>query len=125
MIDHLSPHLLLLLLLIPFALILGGLALNAHLACSHHYNVLTAALQRSTCLSLCKKTWGSRGLISKLLIISGIAGAMSFPRHAVRRGLLNAKDLSEFPAYLKFRMSIASWLLRVGFIWMMANAFIF
>jgi len=46
---------------------------------------------------------------SKLLLIGGISGLMTFPGFQVKRGQLSTEDLARFPTDLKRKLAILQW----------------
>ncbi|GLK89379.1 hypothetical protein [Pseudomonas turukhanskensis] len=44
-----------------------------------------------------------------LLLVGGISGFLTFPEFYIKRGTINAKDIEEFPAKLKRKLTILQW----------------
>lgn len=106
----------------PFIFGLAGLSMTVHLACSRHYHALTYALRRSKCLTSAIQTWGTKGIKSRIYVVSTLNGVALCPRYFVKRGLVHADDAIQFPRYLKRRMQVASWLLLSGMTWLILGA---
>jgi len=124
MIDHLDIKLKLFLVASPFCLCLTALAMDLHIACSRQYEVMTAALHRSPCLSYSVRLWGEKSVRSRMLVTFMIASAITLPNSSIRKGSLDARDFEHFPKPLKAQITIASWLNTTGFSWLIINYFI-
>lgn len=106
-------------MMIPFLLCMTGIAIDTHIACSRHFNVMLDSFQKSRWLHQQTQLWGTTSLKSRALIVSSMSTALIYPQLGIRRGVINADEIRRFPAYLKRRMVIASWLTIVGFTWVM------
>jgi hypothetical protein len=104
----------LVLMFVPVVALLGGLAINWHIAMSRHYQVMCDSFSRSTALKEEQRTSGEFGLKSRFLIIAGMTTPLIWPSLFIRRGTLHPDDHDEFPGYLKFRMQLAMGLMVSG-----------
>ncbi|QVM89518.1 hypothetical protein JYG34_15945 [Pseudomonas entomophila] len=104
-------------LLVPFLTGLAGLAINAHIAASRHFDVMCAALKRSPCLHEELKRGGGYTLKFRSLTVSSMAGALCWPALSIRKGSLDPEDYKNFPVYLKTRMKVASYCMLIALAW--------
>ncbi|MGH8382482.1 hypothetical protein [Pseudomonas sp.] len=84
-------------LLCPFVIGLSGVAINYYVACSRHFQIMFAALPNSAWPQEQLYKGGVILLISRLNMIAGISGFMLFPQYSVRKGLVDADDVHNFP----------------------------
>jgi hypothetical protein len=105
-------------LLIPFFIMLLGMAIHVHIAISRHFDVMCAALQRSKCLLEELKRGGGFTLKFRTLTVSAITGVLMWPVLSMRQGDLDPQDYREFPIYLKRRMRAAMCCMAIGMGWM-------
>lgn len=124
MIEHSDLKLRLFLLATPACLILIGLAVDVHIACSRQYKEMTSALQRSACLPFATGMWGEKKIGSRVLVISVIAGAIGSPASSIRRGIMDEQDYLNFPQRLKRKILTSSSLNIIGIMWIAVNFFI-
>ena len=104
-------------LLIPFFIMLLGMAIHLHIAVSRHFDVMCAALRRSKCLLDELKRGGGYTLKFRALTVSVITGVLLWPVLSVRQGDLDPKDYREFPVYLKRSMKAAMFFMAFGMGW--------
>lgn len=102
------------LLIVPFVLLIIGIAINAYIAGSRHFNVMCHAFGRSSGLDDEIAVWGTRNLKSRMLIVSIMSLGVIWPSFGHRCGWLSIKDSDEFPIYLKWRMKLSSYCLLAG-----------
>ncbi|MEB5931569.1 hypothetical protein MXL15_05055 [Pseudomonas mosselii] len=95
-------------LLIPFFIMLLGMAIHVHIAISQHFDVMCAALRRSKCLLGELKRGGGFTLKFRALTVSVITGVLLWPVLSMRQGDLDPQDYREFPVYLRRRMRVAA-----------------
>jgi hypothetical protein len=112
----------LIILATPFTLGLSGFLMTVQLARSGQFYILIHSLRNSHCLVTAIQTWGMSSLKSKISVVSMMSGVVLHPSYFVKRGLLNANDAKNLPAYLKLRMRIASWLLLLSVSWLLLLA---
>lgn len=123
--DKLSPSITIVSLspaMIAFAV---GLTLDLQLASTRNFHLIISSLQRSQCLSTIRTTWGNYGTTSKLLVIFQLCGAMAFCEQSIKKGLLDATDVLEFPKHMRRKMVLSAWLGWLSFSWLMVSAIIF
>ena len=106
----------LMLLCMPAVALLSGLAINAHIAMSHHYKIMCDSFRRSSALKEEQGTAGDFGLKSRFLIIAGMTAPLMWPNRFIRRGTLDPDDIKAFPIYLKRRMQLSMFLFVSGLI---------
>ncbi|QHW08385.1 hypothetical protein [Pseudomonas putida] len=123
--EKLEPIVTLALLTPPIILIATGLALDLCLTKSRYFREITSSLQRSQCLDTVRKTWGEHSRTTKLLIIFQLSGAMAISKSSIRRGLLNEKDVAEFPKNIRQIMVLSAWLGWISFAWLIIGALAF
>ncbi|WP_063915042.1 hypothetical protein [Pseudomonas sp. p21] len=103
-------------LLIPAAAALSGLAIDGHIAISRHYQVMCDSFSRSSALNEEQRFSGEFGLKSRFLVIAGMTTPLMLPRLFIRRGTLHPDDYRQFPRYLKRRMKLAMVLMVSGLV---------
>ncbi|ROL75458.1 hypothetical protein [Pseudomonas vranovensis] len=108
--------------LVPFVIALSGVAIDVHIACSRHFEVMCAALQNNRGLEQQIQLWGRRGVMSRTLVVASISGALAWSSIGIGRRVLEAQETHELPAYLQRRMKVSCWLTVVGGIWLMLGA---
>ncbi|MND75796.1 hypothetical protein [Pseudomonas wadenswilerensis] len=81
-----------------------------------------SALPNSLRLQNQTPNFGNASLRSRWYLVNTVSGAMLYPRFCIRKGLFDAGELQVFPAYLKRKMIISSWLSIIGFAWLMTGA---
>ncbi|SPO66352.1 hypothetical protein [Pseudomonas sp. JV241A] len=106
----------------PFILALIGLMMSIQITCGRDFNVMLSALPNSLRLQNQTPNSGNASLRSRWYLVNTVSGAMLYPRFCIRKGLFDAGELQEFPASLKRKMIISSWLSIVGFAWLMTGA---
>lgn len=57
-------------------------------------------------------------LASRFYLVSTLSGALLFPQYLVRKGTLDANDVSNFPPSLRRLMATSTWLAFVGMTWL-------
>ncbi|WP_248920597.1 hypothetical protein [Pseudomonas entomophila] len=104
-------------MLVPFFIMFSGLAIHMHIAISHHFDVLCAALRRSKCLREELGRGGAYTLKFRAMTVSAMTGALLWPAQSIRQGDLDPQDYRELPDYLKRRMKIAMCFMAIGMGW--------
>lgn len=104
----------LVLLIVPFVLLIIGVAINVYISGTRHFNVMCHAFGRSSGLDDEIAVWGTRKLKSRMLIVSTMSLAVIWPSFGHRCGWLSIEDSNEFPNYLKWRMKLSSYCLLAG-----------
>ncbi|CAM4016299.1 hypothetical protein [Pseudomonas] len=108
--------------LAPFVIALSGVAIDVHIACSRHFEVMCTALQNNRGLEQQIQLWGRRGVMSRTLVVASISGALAWPSTGIGRRVLEVEEIHELPTYLQRRMKVSCWLTLVGGIWLMIGA---
>ncbi|MFJ2548798.1 hypothetical protein ACIOVF_20315 [Pseudomonas sp. NPDC087612] len=106
----------------PFTLAFIGLAMSIQITCGRDFNVMLSALPNSWRLQNRTTHFGNASLRSRWHLVNTVSGAMLYPGFCIRKGLFDPGELQEFPAPLKRKMIISSWLSIVGFAWLMIGA---
>ena len=102
----------------PFVIGLPGPAILAFLMLRKDYDVACSAIQSNPYIESMKQTRDRRRLKWRWMLMCIIAGLITFPGMALRRGKLDADELKRFPAKLKFKLALATWLTLLGCAWM-------
>lgn len=106
----------------PFVIGLSGAAINTYIARSSDFDLMIASLQNCLWVKQQVLFFGTKSLKSRCYLLSTICGAFLYPKISVRLGMFDAEDLRNFPPRLRRRLLVASWLVIVGFVWMMTAA---
>ncbi|MFK0085870.1 hypothetical protein ACIQUS_01090 [Pseudomonas sp. NPDC090755] len=102
----------------PFVIGMSGVAISCHIACSRNFSIMLAALPNCPWLLQQIPIWGVTSLKSRYYLVNTICAAMLYPPFGIRRGLLNADEVRNFPPGLKRRMVISAWLVIIGSAWL-------
>ncbi|MDD1012590.1 hypothetical protein [Pseudomonas rubra] len=108
--------------LAPFVIALSGVAMDVHIACTRHFWVMCKALQNNRWLQQQVQLWGTKGVMSRALVVASISGALAWPRVGTGRRAIEMDEMHDFPVYLQRRMKVSSWLMAVGGTWLMIGA---
>ena len=103
----------------PFVIGLPGPAILAFLMLRKDYDVACSAIQSNPYIESMKQTRDRGRLKWRWMLMCMIAGLITFPGWALRRGKLEADEVKRFPAKLKFKLALATWLTLLGCAWMM------
>nr|WP_314873796.1 hypothetical protein [uncultured Pseudomonas sp.] len=104
----------------PLPMLVIGLAIEYHIACSRHFPVMCRSFGRSPLLVSEMSASSTLTAGSRVLIVAGMTAAIMWPGFFVRRGQLHPDDSIQFPPYLKRRMQIAMRLILTGLAWAVA-----
>lgn len=102
----------------PFVVGLPGPAIFAFLTLRKDYDIACSAIQSNPYLESMKQAWGGRRFKWRWMLMCMIAGLVTFPQLALRRGKLDPDELKCFPARLKLKLVLAAWLTLLGCAWM-------
>ncbi|MFF7065101.1 hypothetical protein [Pseudomonas sp. NPDC008258] len=102
----------------PFVTGLPGPAILAFLVLRKDYDVACSAIKSKPYLESIKQAWAGRRFKWRWMLMCTIAGLITFPGLALRRGKLDADELKRFPAALKIKLALATWLTLMGCVWM-------
>ena len=101
-------------ILAAFVAAIAGVAINAFVAWSRHFDVMLKALPNCTWLSGQVHGWGTSTFLSRNYLVSTMCAAMVFPGIGIRRGQLDPDEIRAFPPYLKRWMVLSFWLVILG-----------
>lgn len=104
-------------LLAPFVIGLSGVAIGVFIASSRHFEIMLSALPNSA-WAMQKNIVGTTSLASRCYLVSTLSGALLFSEFNVRKGVLNANDVSNFPSSLRRLMTLSTTLAFVGMAWL-------
>ncbi len=79
----------------PFVIGLSGVAIGVYIACSRHFDTMLSALSNSTWARQ-QDILGTTSLASRFYLVGTLSGALLFPQYLVRKGMLDAGDVSNF-----------------------------
>lgn len=102
----------------PFVMCLIGVVIQYYIACSRHFRVMLAAMQNSTWPSVQCYKYGVVVLTSRLNLVAGISGFLTWKSYSIRKGLVNFDDVRNFPSYLQHWLVASFWLVMVGITWL-------
>lgn len=119
MIDFYSlhPYLRIILLLAPFVIALTGVAIGVFIACSRHFDTMLSAFSKITWARQ-QDILGTTSLASRCYLVSTLSGTLLFPMYLVRKGVIDADDVSNFPPSLRRLMLVSAWLVIIGVAWL-------
>nr|WP_314614730.1 hypothetical protein [uncultured Pseudomonas sp.] len=109
-------------LIFPLVIALSGAVMNACITLGRDYEVVCSSVTTNSYIESLKNTWGSSSFKWRYFLVGAIGGLVTFPQFVLRRGQLNADELRAFPPNLKRRLAISSWLIIIGFGWMVIAA---
>ena len=116
-IDTWNPGLAFIFLLAPFVIGLSGVSIGIYIACSRHFDTMLSALPNSAWA----RQWqivGTTSLASRCYLVSTLSGALLLSEFNVRKGVLDANDVSNFPPSLRRIMTLSTKLAFVGIAWL-------
>ncbi|KJH80647.1 hypothetical protein MCB86_18775 [Pseudomonas sp. KSR10] len=116
-IDTWHPGLAFLFLLAPFVIGLSGVAIGIYIACSRHFDTMLSALPNSAWARQ-QQIVGTTSLASRCYLVSSLSGALLLSEFNVRKGVLDANDVSNFPGSLRRLMTLSTKLACVGMAWL-------
>jgi hypothetical protein len=102
----------------PFVFIVIALGVDVHIVLSGDFNSMLRALARSPALPSFNKVWRGNSLRSKVMLISMVSALFIWPKYFIKRGWLDVQDYDAFPASLRRKILISSWLNTIGFVWL-------
>lgn len=103
----------------PFMIMSMGILIVIHISMSRHFVAMCRAFGRSSGLDAEIRVWGVNSLWSRMLVVSAMSSALTWPSVGIRRGTLDIRDLDEFPYYLKRRIQVAMACIFIGLLWLM------
>ncbi|MFT0519586.1 hypothetical protein [Pseudomonas faucium] len=109
-------------LIVPVVIALSGAVMNACITLSRDYNVVCSSVTTNPYIESLKNTWGGSSFKWRYFLVGAIGGLVTFPQFVLRRGQLDANELGAFPPNLKRKLAISSWLIIIGFGWMVVAA---
>lgn len=104
-------------LLAPFIIGLSGVAIGVYIACTRHFDTMLSAFPKSTWAKQ-QHILGTTSLASRFYLVGSLSGALLFPQYLIRKGVLDAEDVSNFPPSLRRLMSLSIWLAFIGITWL-------
>lgn len=116
-IDTWHPGLAFAFMLAPFGIGLSGVAIGVFIACSRHFNIMLSALPNSAWARQ-QNIVGTTSLASRCYLVSTLSGALLFSDFNVRKGVLDANDVSNFPRSLRRLMTLSTKLAFIGMAWL-------
>jgi hypothetical protein len=102
----------------PFVIAMFGVATASFIACSRDFTSMLMALPRCPWLQQQILIWGTTSFKSRYYLVNTMCVAMLCPNIGIRRGLLDADEIRNFPKSLRRRMVVAAWLVIVGSAWL-------
>lgn len=109
-------------LIVPVVIALSGAVMNACITLSRDYKVVCSSVTTNPYIESLKNTWGASSFKWRYFLVGAIGGLVTFPQFVLRRGQLDANELGAFPPNLKRKLAISSWLIIIGFGWMVVAA---
>ncbi|MCO7517707.1 hypothetical protein NJF44_21655 [Pseudomonas guariconensis] len=105
----------------PLATGLLGVAIKLQVACTHEFHIMLGVIKSSPWLEQQKRSWGTSSVRSRWMLVCCVCGLLLFAGLHIRKGLLDADELRHFPAKLKRKLLISSWLTVAGSAWMVTS----
>ncbi|MCQ4307493.1 hypothetical protein NA645_05735 [Pseudomonas stutzeri] len=116
-IDTWHPGLAFAFLLAPFVVGLSGVAIGVFIACSRHFDTMLSALPNSAWAKQ-QHIVGTTSFTSRFYLVGTLSGALLLSDFNVRKGVLDANDVSNFPRSLRRLMTLSTKLAFVGMAWL-------
>ncbi|MBK3867115.1 hypothetical protein GFL09_05315 [Pseudomonas stutzeri] len=104
-------------MLTPFVIGLSGVAIGVYIACNRHFNIMLSALPNSAWAKQ-QHILGTRNFTSRFYLVGSLSGALLLSDFNVRKGVLDANDVSNFPPPLRRLMILSTKLACVGMAWL-------
>lgn len=104
-------------LLAPFVIALSGVAVGVFIACSRHFDTMLSAFSKSAWARQ-QDILGATSLASRCYLVSTLSGTLLFAQYLVRKGVIDADDVSNFPPSLRRLMLVSAWLAFIGMVWL-------
>ena len=104
-------------MLTPFVIGLSGVAIGVYIACSRHFNIMLSALPNSAWAKQ-QHILGTRNLTSRFYLVGSLSGALLLSDFNIRKGVLDADDVSNFPPPLRRLMTLSTKLACIGMAWL-------
>ncbi|MCQ4323912.1 hypothetical protein CXK94_13940 [Stutzerimonas stutzeri] len=104
-------------LLAPFVIALSGVAIGVFIAC-RRFDTMLSALSNSAWARQ-QDILGTTSLASRFYLVGTLSGALFFSAFNVRKGVLDADDVRNFPPSLRRLMAVSTWLGFVGMAWLL------
>ncbi|MFK0090466.1 hypothetical protein ACIQUS_24625 [Pseudomonas sp. NPDC090755] len=104
--------------LAPFVIGLSGVAMSIYIACSRDFDLMLSSLPKSNWLNQQILFWGTERLKSRYYLVNTICAAMLYPPFGIKRGLIDAEEVRDFPRSLRCRMVASAVLVIIGAIWL-------
>lgn len=101
-----------------FVISLSGVAIGVYIACSRHLDNMLLALPNSSWPKHQRNILGTASLGSRCYLVSTIGGALFFSKFNVRKGVLDAEDVRNFPPPLRRLLVGTTWLVFIGMGWL-------
>ncbi|MGN5581693.1 hypothetical protein VF687_07615 [Stutzerimonas sp. Brlt_13] len=104
-------------MLAPFVVGLSGVAIGVFIACSRHFDTMLSALPNSAWAKQ-QHIVGTTSFTSRCYLVATLSGALLLSEFNVRKGVLDANDVSNFPCSLRRLMTLSTKLACVGMAWL-------
>lgn len=104
-------------MLTPFVIGLSGVAIGIFIACSRHFDTMLSALPNSAWAKQ-QHILGTKNFSSRCYLVSTLSGALLLSDFNIRKGVLDANDVSNFPPPLRRLMTLSTKLACVGMAWL-------
>lgn len=105
----------------PLIFMMMGVAISAYVAWSHEFEIVKSSIRSSPYLEQMKNFLGATSYRARWIVVCLAGGLLSFPRYHARRRLVSLEELKAFPKALKRKLVLSTWLVIVGFSWMMVG----
>lgn len=104
-------------MLAPFIVALSGVVIGVYIACTRHFDIMLSAFSKSTWARQ-QYLLGTTNLASRCYLVSTLSGTLLFPKYLVRKGVIDADDVSNVPHSLRRLMLVSAWLVIIGMAWL-------
>ncbi len=107
------------LILVMGAFIIGlpGPLMFAFLVLGRDYDVARSGIRSNPFIESMKQVRREKSFKWRWMFICMLAGLVTFPKFALRRGMLDPDELKRFPSRLKIKLAVAAWLTLLGCVW--------
>ncbi|MDA8482641.1 hypothetical protein NNO07_06130 [Pseudomonas resinovorans] len=105
-------------LLFPFVIIVAWLLLNLYMS-YRDLEQMKAAFPKSRYVQGQLSLWRGRDPIARSMQVNAICSVVMISGFYLKRGEVEPDELANFPAHLKSRVVLSSWLLGIGSAWLL------
>ncbi|MNH23732.1 hypothetical protein D3C76_960340 [compost metagenome] len=105
----------------PFVISLTGVAISSYVAISREFDVINSSFRSNAYLEGVKYYHGTKDFYGRWMVVCSVCGILAFAGYLVRRGDIEADELSTFPDNIRRRLVFSVWLTAIGMLWLTIN----